>query len=60
MSFAGFLAQVGKILFGYGGGLIFLLASIAAVVQEQMALAVVLFIIAAILALFGVYSEREL
>lgn len=60
MSFTAFLGQVAKVLFGYGGGFIALMAAAGMAAQGYRSTAVVLGIIALVLMLFGVYSEGNL
>lgn len=60
MSFVSFLKQVLKMLFGYGGGFLLIIAGIFTFSQGNGVIGGILTVVGFLLALFGVYSEREL
>jgi len=60
MGFGTFLKQVGKVAFGYGLGFLLSIAGIMTYSFGNTGTGAVLFIVGAVLVLFGVYSEKGL
>jgi hypothetical protein len=60
MTFIGFVKQVVKMLFGYVGGFVSLLVSVGLFAQGNSILGAIFFVVAFILGLFGIYTEREI
>lgn len=60
MSFGQFLANVGKMAFGYVGGFVLFLTGSLTYSVNGSILGVIVAILGAILVLFGVYTEREM
>lgn len=61
MSFVTFFKQVGKMAFGYVGGFILIiLGLLTATTGNNLPFGVVLFILGLIVALYGVYTDRNM